>query len=489
MARHHHGQHPGGPRHLAASRRPGGKGRHQAPGCGRAPSRAALILACAVTLTGPLVARPSATADNVTAQFAPSADAYVSQARPGTNFGAAGQLLTGGDPGIKRSYLRFQLASLSGTVVRATLRLYSKDGGASGYEVRAVGDATWRERTITYRTAPAPGPLVVAIERVTAHTFTSVDVTPLVSRAGEAVNLVVAHSGGSGPRFASRETGELAPQLVVETATTSKTQASTTTLQAPSTTTPEPTATSAPTATTRASTTSGSTTTKPTSTTAPPDGWTNVIDDRFDSGGVPAHWSLYEGSYDENCAAPAHVSVSGGSMHLLMRYERSGTCGPGWYTAGMMLSKAYATVDQRVTVRFRVVDGGVTGHHIIPMRFPSTASWPQGGEEDYCEGSSRTGCSTFLHYGDTATTQVWQQHTFDLTRWHTVRFQRLNHVVKAYIDELTTPVWIYKGTSTTLPDTLKRVVLQQECQDSGCPDGTTGTEDIQIDWITVDNPA
>jgi hypothetical protein len=33
------------------------------------------------------------------------------------------------------------------------------------------------------------------------------------------------------------------------------------------------------------------------------------------------------------------------------------------------------------------------------------------------------------------------------------------------------------------------VVLQQECRSSGCPAGTTGTEDIQIDWITVDNPA
>jgi hypothetical protein len=479
MARHHHGQRAGGPRHLAASRRPGRKGRHLAPRHGRARSRAALVL----------VSRPSATAGNVASQFAPSADAYVSQARPGTNFGAARQLMAGGDRGIKRSYLRFQLASLSGVVVRATLRLYSKDSGASGYEVRAVGDDTWRERTITYRTSPPPGPLVAAAKGVAGHTFTSVDVTPLVSRAGN-VNLVVADSGGSGLRFASRESGEFAPQLVVETATTSRTQVSTTTLQASSTTALEPTTTLAPTTTTRESTTSGVTTaTKPSSTTAPPDGWINVIDDRFDSGGVPAHWSLYEGSYDENCAAPAHVSVSGGSMHLLMRYEHSGSCGVGWYTGGMMLSKAYATVDQRVTVRFRVVDGGVTGHHIIPMRFPSNAPWPQGGEEDYCEGSSRSGCSTFLHYGNTATTQAWQQHTFDLTHWHTVRFQRLNHVVKAYIDDLTTPAWTYKGSSTTLPDTLKRVVLQQECQDSGCPDGTTGTEDIQIDWITVDDPA
>jgi hypothetical protein len=48
-------------------------------------------------------------------------------------------------------------------------------------------------------------------------------------------------------------------------------------------------------------------------------------------------------------------------------------------------------------------------------------------------------------------------------------------------------VWTFSGDATTLPDTLKHVVLQQECQ-SSCPSGTTGSEDIQIDWITVDNP-
>jgi hypothetical protein len=30
--------------------------------------------------------------------------------------------------------------------------------------------------------------------------------------------------------------------------------------------------------------------------------------------------------------------------------------------------------------------------------------------------------------------------------------------------------------------------LQQECQ-SGCPSGTSGSEDIQIDWITVEVPS
>jgi hypothetical protein len=49
------------------------------------------------------------------------------------------------------------------------------------------------------------------------------------------------------------------------------------------------------------------------------------------------------------------------------------------------------------------------------------------------------------------------------------------------------PVWQYFGTSTTVPDLLRTVVLQQECSHTtGCPTGTTGSEDIQIDWITVD---
>jgi hypothetical protein len=232
---------------------------------------------------------------------------------------------------------------------------------------------------------------------------------------------------------------------------------------------------------------------RPTTTTlGAAEGWVNVVNDQFGSGGVPAHWSRYDGPYGSgprNCGAPSHVSVSGGSMHMLMRYEGSGRCGAGWYTGGMMLDKAFASVDQRVTVRFRVVSGGVSGHHIIPMRFPPGAPWPQGGEEDYCEGSEFSGCHTFLHYGDKATTQVSHRHGFDLRQWHTVRFERRDHVVKAYIDDLGTPVWTYRGSSRTLPDTKKQVVLQQECRASGCPAGSAGTEDIQIDWITVDNPA
>ena len=187
---------------------------------------------------------------------------------------------------------------------------------------------------------------------------------------------------------------------------------------------------------------------KPTPTRAPASGWTVVVNDQFNSGGVPSHWIRYDGPYGSgpgNCAVPSNVTVSSGSMHLLMSYKTSGNCGAGWYTGGMQVAKAYGAVDQRVTVRFRVVRNGVSAHHIIPMRWPDTAPWPQGGEEDFCEGDSISGCSTYLHYGS-SNSQVYRDYSFDLSQWHTVRFSRLNHVVKAYIDNMSTPVWSYTGS-------------------------------------------
>ncbi len=215
-----------------------------------------------------------------------------------------------------------------------------------------------------------------------------------------------------------------------------------------------------------------------------------VVNDQFNSGGLPSRWRSYDGPYGSgphNCAIPSHAVVSGGYLHLLMSYETGGTCGAGWYTGGMGL-RGFSSIDQRVTVRFRIVDDRVAGHFIIPMRWPDDdSSWPAGGEEDFCESSTSSSCDTFLHYGS-RNSQVAHGYSVNLATWHTLRFTRLDHVVSAYIDNMSTPVWTYKGSATTLPDTLKHVVLQQECQES-CPAGTEGTEDIQIDWITVENPA
>lgn len=216
--------------------------------------------------------------------------------------------------------------------------------------------------------------------------------------------------------------------------------------------------------------------------------WNLVVSDRFDSGGVPRHWHRYDGPYGSgprNCARPDHAFVARGMLHLLMRHESSGRCGAGWYSAGMKLAARFESVDQKIAVRFRVrsVDG-VRAHRIIPMRWPSSDRRLDSGEEDYCEGTPLLGCSTFLHHG---TEQVYHAYPVSLARWHTMTFVRRDFTVRAFIDGVRR--WTYHGTATTLPPTLKRPVLQQECDQAGCPPGRTGREVVLIDWIKVWNPA
>jgi hypothetical protein len=247
-------------------------------------------------------------------------------------------------------------------------------------------------------------------------------------------------------------------------------------------------------------------TSTPTATPSPTesrasDGWVTVVDDRFDvAGGPPAHWREYDGPYGSgthNCARPSHNYVQGGSMTLLMAYETSGKCGADWYTGGLQLASEYASVDQRITVRFRVVGtnpADVRSHRIIPMHFgdEQTPSWPHGGEADYCEGSSTTGCTSFLHYfGTSRDDQIMKSHSADLTRWNVIRVERRDHRVSVFLNDLATPAWRYVGDATTVPDIPQRVVLQQECRSGGCPSASLAgeREAIEIDWITVENPS
>ena len=236
-----------------------------------------------------------------------------------------------------------------------------------------------------------------------------------------------------------------------------------------------------------ASATTPGTSLQPTATVRKVSYWKLVVNDQFSSGGVPSHWQRYDGPYGSdphNCAIPAHAWVAKGAMRMVMRYRKSGECGAGWYSAGMMLSKPYESVSQKISLRFRVQSyGGVLSHRIIPMRWPSSGEWPAGGEEDYCEGGDLKGCSTYLH----GRRDAYKHYYVNMTKFHTWTFVRRGYTVRTFLDGK--QQWAYRGTSAQLPSTLKRPVLQQECKGrTGCPRGTTGSETIIIDWIKIWNP-
>jgi hypothetical protein len=266
MPGHHHGRHTRGPRHLAGPRSASGSGRHLRPPAASAPwpKRVVLLLTCVVVLAGLLVSLPDATATTVTARFSPSADAYVSQTRPTANFGSAKELLAGSRPKVRRSYLRFKVANLSGTVAKATVWFYSNDISQTGFEVRAVPDASWDEQAITYNTAPPPGSVVATVPRVPADAFTSVDVTGLVAGGG-VVSLAV--TAADRLRLASRESGALAPQLIVEATSSSSTSSSSTSTSTSSSTSTTQAPTSSSTSSTTTTTLGQTTTTLGATTT------------------------------------------------------------------------------------------------------------------------------------------------------------------------------------------------------------------------------
>src|SRR5438046_1965908 len=157
-----------------------------------------------------------ADASTSTATFTAVADSYVVQQKPTTNFGTQKQLKLQGAP-ITRSYVRFNLQGLSGSVVSATLRLKSQTTASVGYDARSVANNTWGETTITYQNAPAPsGTITGSSGALTSGQFSSVNITPLVTGNGS-ISVAVTTTSSTGITMSSRSTGSAAPQLVVQT--------------------------------------------------------------------------------------------------------------------------------------------------------------------------------------------------------------------------------------------------------------------------------
>ena len=114
--------------------------------------------------------------------------------------------------------MRFAPAGLSGTVTKATLRVYAKTSSTVGFDVRAVGDSSWAEKTITYANGPTPATSVTASSQaISSGRWIALDVTPLVSGNG-AVSFALTTASTTTINLNSREAGSTtAPQLVVET--------------------------------------------------------------------------------------------------------------------------------------------------------------------------------------------------------------------------------------------------------------------------------
>jgi hypothetical protein len=147
-----------------------------------------------------------------------SADSFVASDSPTKNFGTATKLNVKSSPATN-GYLKFVVPPSSGTVLSATLRVFTTHDSKAGVTAAPVADSSWGERTITWQNAPAISPApVTASGGFQSGRWVPMDVTPMVA-PGTTVTLGLwSPTGGDATNVASRELkpGVDDPQLVIE---------------------------------------------------------------------------------------------------------------------------------------------------------------------------------------------------------------------------------------------------------------------------------
>jgi hypothetical protein len=159
---------------------------------------------------------PTATATSgpggSTFTFTTSDDAIVLSNRPTSNFGTATILSTDDAPDI-RSFLKFNVAGLDGSVASATLRIFATTA-AVPFDVAEVADNGWSQTSITYSNAPTAGAVINSSGAISSG-WIEIDVTSYVNGDGTFSLALLADSAGRN-LFDSAETGN-GPELIVVT--------------------------------------------------------------------------------------------------------------------------------------------------------------------------------------------------------------------------------------------------------------------------------
>ena len=147
------------------------------------------------------------------ATFSPVADAFVRSNYPTTNYGSNNDLRIKDASVEIKSYLKFDVQGLSGTVLAATLRLYVNDASDDGGTAYVVNDTSWAEETITWNNAPAMGSAMGNAGQVSNGQWAEIDVTAGVT--GNGLTSIGIRSASSDVVIYSSREGANVPELCV----------------------------------------------------------------------------------------------------------------------------------------------------------------------------------------------------------------------------------------------------------------------------------
>jgi Calcineurin-like phosphoesterase len=152
--------------------------------------------------------------------FKAVSDTWVDQRHPAANHAASHHLYVDGDAGNGRdlrTYLKFKVKGISGTVDRAVLRLWVTNPTGNGPTV-APTRTTWSGAKLTWRNRPGPtGPVVADAGALAAGRWADFDVTTAFHGNGTYAFLL--RSTSADGLAASSLQGNHPPRLVIHLAT------------------------------------------------------------------------------------------------------------------------------------------------------------------------------------------------------------------------------------------------------------------------------
>jgi Cadherin-like domain len=152
-----------------------------------------------------------------TLTFAATHDAQVRSSTPTTNYGSLATVRLGGEGTTTtyRTYLKFDVSGLTGSVTGVKLRLFATDASSNVVHVLPVADTTWTEGAITWDSKPATGtPDAGSAAVPTLNGYNEITLSSSSVSGNGTVSFGLTIEGTNSAIFSSAE-GANAPQLVV----------------------------------------------------------------------------------------------------------------------------------------------------------------------------------------------------------------------------------------------------------------------------------
>jgi trimeric autotransporter adhesin len=148
-----------------------------------------------------------------TLTFTPTDDAYVRSNFPDENTGGQATIRAFKNLAETNSYLKFQVAGVTGPVTSVKLRLYVVDGSTVAGKIYGVPDTSWSEGAITWTSRPPVGSLLASGGSAPVGTWVEFDLGSAVTANG--IYSFALKDGGDNAVWYSSKEGANPPQLVV----------------------------------------------------------------------------------------------------------------------------------------------------------------------------------------------------------------------------------------------------------------------------------